>query len=138
MSSLQAKDTQPRTPYKPDGYNSVSPYLVVAGAQKMIELLKTVFDAKELRKYENPDGTLLHAEVMVDDSVIMLGDASADYPANKILIHVYVQNVDAVFEKAIAAGAQAEQKPEQQQDDPDKRGSFIDFAGNTWAIATQQ
>ena len=57
--------------YKPENYNSVSPYLVVHGAQRMIELLKSIFDAEELRKYDMPDGTIMHAEVRIDDSVIM-------------------------------------------------------------------
>jgi uncharacterized glyoxalase superfamily protein PhnB len=56
--------------YKPTGYNSVSPYLVVKGAQKLIDLLKQIFNAKELRRYDMPDGTIMHAEVQIDDSVI--------------------------------------------------------------------
>lgn len=124
--------------YKPKGYNSVSPYLVVPGAQKMIDFLKIVFRAEELRRYDNPDGSIMHAEVMIDDSVIMLGDASPDYPANQLLIHVYVTDVDSVLKKAIAAGTEIDQAPEQKEGDPDRRGSFKDFAGNTWAIGTQQ
>ncbi len=125
-------------PFKPSGYNAVSPYLVVAGAERMIDFLKTAFGAKELRRYDNDDGTIMHAEVMIDDSVIMMGDASAEYPANKLLIHVYVADVDAVFAKALAAGAPVDQQPQQKSGDPDRRGSFKDFAGNVWSVATQQ
>jgi PhnB protein len=125
-------------PFKPSGYNAVSPYLVVGGAQRMIDFLKTVFDAKELRRYDNTDGTIMHAEVKIDDSVIMMGDASAEYPANKLLIHVYVADVDAVFRKALAAGATVDQEPQQKPGDSDRRGSFKDFAGNIWAVGTQQ
>jgi PhnB protein len=123
--------------YKPKAYNSVSPYLIVPGAQKMIDFLKSAFGAREMRSYDNPDGSIMHAEVMVDDSVIMLGDASPQYPANRSLIHVYVADVDSVFDKAIRAGATADQTPKQREGDPDRRGSFKDFAGNTWAVATQ-
>jgi PhnB protein len=123
--------------YKPAGYNSVSPYLVVKGAEKMIQLLETVFGAKRLRRYDNPDGTIMHAELQIADSVVMMGDASETYPPNQLLLHVYVPNVDEVYQRALAAGCQPEQAPREQPGDPDKRGSFKDFSGNTWAIATQ-
>jgi PhnB protein len=125
-------------PFKPSGYNAVSPYLVVADAQRMIDFLKTAFGAKELRRYDNGDGTIMHAEVMIDDSVVMMGDASDAFPANKLLIHVYVADVDAVFAKALAAGATVDQQPQHKPGDPDRRGSFKDFAGNVWSVATQQ
>ncbi|HEY0711641.1 MAG TPA: VOC family protein, partial [Polyangia bacterium] len=76
-------------------------------------------------------------EVQVEDSVVMLGGASETYPPNKLLIHVYVPNVDEVYRRAIAAGCTAEQPPREQPGDPDKRGSFIDFSGNTWSVSTQ-
>ncbi len=125
-------------PFKPSGYNAVAPYLVVGGAQRMIDFLKTVFGARELRRYDNGDGTIVHAEVMIDDSVIMMGDASTEFPANKLLIHVYVADVDAVFRRALAAGATIDQEPQQKPGDPDRRGSFMVFAGNVWSVATQQ
>lgn len=124
--------------FKPSGYNSVSPYLVVGGAQRMIDFLKTVFGGQELRRYDNADGTIMHAEVKIDDSVIMMGDASAAFPANTLLIHVYVADVDAVIGRALAAGATIDQQPQQKPGDPDRRGSFKDFAGNVWAVGTQQ
>ena len=124
--------------FKPNGYNSVSPYLVVGGAQRMIDFLKAVFGARELRRYDNADGTIMHAEVMIDDSVVMMGDASAEFPANQLLIHVYVADVDAVLGRALAAGATIDQQPQQKPGDPDRRGSFKDFAGNIWAVGTQQ
>ena len=123
--------------YKPTGYNSVSPYLVVAGAQKMIDLLKQVFDAKELRKYDMPDGTIMHAEVQIDDSVIMIGDASDKFPPNQLLIHVYVPDVDKTYQKAIAAGCTGMEEPKEQEGDPDRRGTVQDFSGNIWSIGTQ-
>ncbi|HZB53067.1 MAG TPA: VOC family protein [Reyranella sp.] len=125
-------------PFKPSGYNAVSPYLVVTGAQRMIDFLKIAFGAKELRRYDNGDGTIMHAEVKIDDSVVMMGDASAAFPANKLLIHVYVADVDAVFAKALAAGATVDQQPQHKPGDPERRGSFKDFAGNIWSVATQQ
>ncbi|MDF2455189.1 MAG: Glyoxalase family protein [Cytophagaceae bacterium] len=125
------------TPFKPEGYNSVSPYFIVEGAQKLIDLLKQVFNATELRRYDTPDGKVMHAEMKVYDSVIMLGSASEQYPALSLVVHVYVPNVDEVFEKAIKAGCVSIEEPKQ-KGDPDKRGTFKDFAGNMWSVATQQ
>ena len=123
--------------FKPKGYNSVSPYFVVNGAQKLIEILKQIFDVKELRRYDKPDGTIMHAEIQIDDSVIMLGDSSDQYPPNNHLVHVYVPDVNKTFNKAISIGCEVIEQPVHREGDPDKRGSFKDFAGNTWAIGTQ-
>ncbi|NNE76864.1 MAG: hypothetical protein HKN31_07300 [Pricia sp.] len=71
--------------FKPKGYNSVSPYFVVDGAKKLIDLLVKIFDAEELRKYEMPDGTIMHAEIKIDDSVLMFGNSSDQYPPNQLL-----------------------------------------------------
>lgn len=123
--------------FKPEGYNSASPYFVIDGAEKLIALLKQIFDAKELRRYDMPDGTIMHAEVRIDDSVIMMGNSSDQFPPNKLLVHVYVRDVDKVYARAIAAGCKEIEKPKQRENDPDKRGSFEDFGGNVWSIATQ-
>jgi len=66
--------------FKPAGYNSVSPYFIVNGAQRLIDLMKIIFEAKELRRYDMSDGTIMHAEIQIDDSVIMLGDSSDKFP----------------------------------------------------------
>lgn len=124
-------------PFKPEGYSSVAPYLVVSGAQQMIDFLDSVFDARVARRYDNPDGTVMHAEVSIDDSIVMIGESSSTYPPNTLMIHVYVADVDDVFKRALTAGATEDQVPQQRPNDPDRRGSFKDFAGNTWAIATQ-
>lgn len=123
--------------FKPKGYNSVSPYFIVAGAQKLVDLVKKIFDAKELRRFDMPDGMIMHIELQIDDSVIMLGDASEKYPAITQLLHVYVRNVDETFKKAIAGGCEIVESPTQKEGDPDKRGTFKDFAGNMWSIGTQ-
>jgi PhnB protein len=124
--------------YKPAGYNSVSPYFIVSGAQKFIELLQQVFDAKELRKYKRPDGSIMHAELLIDDSVIMLGDSSTEFPPVTIIMHVYVKNVDETFKQALNAGCEIVEQPKEREGDPDRRGTFKDFAGNVWSIGTQQ
>lgn len=123
--------------YKPEHYNSVSPYLVVDGAQQMIELLKKVFDAKPLRRYDGPDGTIMHAEVMIEDSVVMIGETPRRSSSTPMILHVYVKDVDATYKRAIAAGCQEIEAPKERDGDPDRRGSFRDFAGNSWSIGTQ-
>ena len=123
--------------FKPSGYNSVSPYFIVNGAQKFIDLMKNIFDAKELRRYEMPDGTIMHAEIQIDDSVIMLGNSSDKFPAVTLVIHVYVSNVDEIFTKAIEAGCEIVEKPKERDGDPDRRATFKDFAGNMWSVGTQ-
>lgn len=123
--------------FKPAGYNSVSPYFIVNGAQRLIDLLKKIFDATELRRYDMPNGKIMHAEIQIDDSVIMLGDSSEKYPPVSVVIHVYVPDVDKTFEKAIGAGCEIIEKPKQSANDPDRRGTFKDFAGNMWSIGTQ-
>jgi len=123
--------------FKPVGYNSLSPYFIVDNCPKMIELLKAIFDAEELRKYEHQDGTIMHAELKIDDSVIMLSDSSKEYPGNELLVHVYVSDVHKVFKKAISLGCEALQEPANRGGDPDTRGMFKDYQGNVWAVGTQ-
>lgn len=123
--------------YKPTGHNSVSPYLIVKDAKKTIAFLKTVFDAQELQSFQDPQGRLMHAEVKIEDSVIMLGDElPPDWSACPAHVHVYVKDVDATYAKALEAGATPEQKPVQKQD-ADKRGGVKDPWGTTWWIATR-
>lgn len=123
--------------FKPENYNSVSPYFIVNGAQKLVDLLKELFSATEMRRYDRPDGTIMHIELQIDDSIIMLGDSSEQFPPATQLLHVYVQNVDETFKKAIALGCISVEGPKQREDDPDRRGTFKDFAGNVWSIGTQ-
>ena len=123
--------------FKPANYNSVSPYFIVDEAQKFIELMKELFGAQELRRYDSPDGKIMHAEIQIDDSVVMLGDASDRFPAIQIVMHVYVPNVDETFDKAVKAGCEIIEPPKQQEGDPDRRATFKDFAGNMWSVGTQ-
>lgn len=134
----QKKTIKMNQAFKPAGYNSVSPYFIVHGAQRLISLLQVIFNAVELRRYDNPDGTIMHAEIQIDDSVIMLGDASDKFPPITLVLHVYVADVDEIFNKAIQAGCDIIEQPKTSDGDPDRRGTFRDFAGNMWSIGTQQ
>lgn len=123
--------------HKPSGYNTVSPYLVVAGAQGVIDFLKQAFGARGLRRYDMPDGTIMHAEVRIDDTVVMMGDGGPEWPPFSSFLHIYVPDVDATFRRALAAGGVSVQEPVQKAGDPDKRGGVKDPGGNTWWISTQ-
>jgi PhnB protein len=123
--------------HKPSGYSTVSPYLIVSGAQRVIDFAEQAFDARALRRYDGPDGTIMHAEVRVDDTVVMMGDAGPEWPAVPSHLHVYVPDVDATFKRALAAGGVVVQEPSEREGDPDRRGGVKDPAGNTWWISTQ-
>jgi PhnB protein len=122
---------------KPKNYSTISPYLVVNGAEQVIDFIKEVFEATELRRYNHPDGSVMHVELRVDDSVIMLGGAGELWPAFPSMLHVYVDDVEAVYQRALDASAQPVQEPQQQEGDLDKRGGFKDPSGNIWWVATE-
>jgi PhnB protein len=122
---------------KPRGYNDVSVYVVADGAQKVVDFLKKTFDAGELRRFDTPDGKIMHGEVRIGDTVVMIADGGGNYPAFPVWLHVYVPDVDATYKKALAAGGVSVQAPVRKEGDPDKRGGVKDPAGNTWWISTQ-
>ena len=122
--------------YKPDGYSTVSPYLIVSDANASIEFMRTVFDAVELRRFPDESGQLRHAEVRLDDIVIMVADATPDWPPSSTHLHVYVPDVDAAYKRALDAGAVSLQKPAQRGDE-DKRGGVKDSSGTSWWVATR-
>lgn len=124
------------TAHKPDGYTSVSPYLIVDGAERTIEFLVRVFGAVELRRFPDDSGRLMHAEVRIDDTVLMLADSNEGWPAVPAHVHIYVPDVDAVYQRALTAGATSAQEPVK-KDDADKRGGVKDAGGTTWWIATK-
>ncbi len=126
------------TKFKPTNYNSVSPYFMVDNATKMIELLTALFEAKVLRRYDKPNGKIMHVEVQIDDSIIMMSDSTPQYPATTYWMHVYVPDVDTTFRRAIELGCELVDTPNTKDNDPDRRGTFKDFAGNMWSVATQK
>ena len=122
-------------PWKPDGYNSASPYLLIAEAEATLAFLKAVFDAQPLRRHERADGTIRHAEMRIDDTVIMIGGAQAGWPTTPAHVHVYVPDVDATYKRALANGATSVQEPVR-KGDGDRRGGVMDPGGTTWWFAT--
>ncbi len=123
--------------WKPDHYNSVSAYLICSDPEGVIRFLQAVFDGEELRRYERPDGSIMHAEVRVDDTVVMLSGGNNDVSAYKAYMHIYVEDAEATYNRAIAYGAQSIQAPERKTPDDDCRGGVLDSSGNSWWMATQ-
>ena len=119
----------------PKGFNSVTPYLIVQGAPQFIEFLKQAFGAEENLRVPRPDGTIMHAQMKVGDSILELADGSEQYPSRPANIHLYLEDTDAAYERALQAGATSIGQPE---DRPygERSGGVKDPAGNKWYIAT--
>jgi uncharacterized glyoxalase superfamily protein PhnB len=122
--------------HKPLGYTTVSPYLIVDGASQTIDFLVRVFGAVELRRFPDSTGKLMHAEVRIDDTVVMIADGGEGWPPIPSHVHIYVSEVDAIYRRALEAGATSVQEPVK-KDDEDKRGGVKDSGGTTWWIATK-
>ena len=125
------------TTYKPDNYNSLSPYLIVDNAQKLVDLLKVIFMATELRRFDHENGIIAHIELKLDDTIIMISNSIDKYPANTTMLHIYVPDVFKAFNLAVDNGCKIIEQPTNKQGDPDIRGAFMDFAGNYWAVSSQ-
>jgi uncharacterized glyoxalase superfamily protein PhnB len=123
-------------PFKPEGYTTVSPYLIVDGASGTIEFLVRVLDAVELRRIADDGGRIMHAEVRIGDTVAMLADGNPAWPPVASQVHVYVADVDATYLRALEAGATSTQEPLKRGDE-DKRCGVKDAGGTTWWIATK-
>lgn len=123
--------------WKPAGYPSVSPYLICSEPDALIAFLTSVFEATLVRRFDRPDGSLMHGEIRIDDSIIMMGGGATEYKSAEVHVHVYVADAQAVYDRAIAAGAEPVQPPVRKDADDDFRGGFRDPAGHTWWVATQ-
>jgi PhnB protein len=119
---------------QPDGFHTVTPQIISSDARKTLEFVEAVFDAKTLRVYE--DGELIvHSEVMVGDSRIMVAQADDEFGDFPAMLNVYVDEVDATFAKAVEHGASPLRAPEDQFYG-DRIGGVVDSEGNQWWIAT--
>jgi PhnB protein len=121
----------------PDGYHSVTPYLVVQGVATLLDFLNQVFDAQELHRMPRPDGTIMHAEVRIGDSVVMMGEPMGEFTPMPGSIYVYVNDADAVYKRALQAGATSLMEPADQFYG-DRSAGVKDPVGNQWWIATHK
>jgi PhnB protein len=129
----------------PEGYHTVTPYLCVNDARRALDFYKKAFGAVELMRMDQPDGTVGHAEIQIGDSRIMLAD---EYPhmgfkspqsigGTPVMIHLYVDNVDALYAQAVAAGAKST-RPVKDEFYGDRAGGLDDPFGHKWYIATHK
>src|SRR5690349_7202717 len=98
----------------PNNYHTVTPYLTVAGAENLINFMEQVFQATVSLRMQRTDGSLGHADIRVGDSVIMLSEASADWPAMPAALHLFVDDTDAAYRRALQAGAVSIMEPADQ------------------------
>ena len=127
----------------PEGYPRVTPYLIVGGASAAIDFYCSVLGATERMRMAGPDGKVGHAELEIGDSVVMLADEHPEMDAHgprsvggtPVSLHVYVEDSDRVFERAIEAGAK-ELQPVEDKFYGDRSGSFEDPFGHRWHVAT--
>ncbi len=119
----------------PEGYHTVTPYVVVPGVAKLIDFLKQAFDAKELHRMAGPEGRIMHAEVRIGDSPVMLGEPMGEWKAMPCAVYLYVEDTDAVYNSALRAGGTSMMEPADQFYG-DRNAGVKDPAGNLWWIAT--
>ena len=120
----------------PQGFHTITPYLVVDGAEKIIRFMKEAFGAElVLEPTTRPDGKIMHAQVKIGDSILMISDPSERAQATSDMIYLYVANVDAVYQKALKAGGTSLMEPADQFYG-DRSGGVTDPAGNRWHIGT--
>jgi PhnB protein len=127
----------------PQGYHSITPYLFIQGASSAIDYYKKVFGAEERMRMPGPDGRVMHAELQIGDSIVMLADENPEMGAKSpktiggaaSSLHVYVRDVDTTTQKAVDGGGQLV-RPVKNQFYGDRSGSIIDPFGHLWSIAT--
>ena len=118
----------------PDGFHTVTPYLTVEGADKLLDFVKSSFGAEEINRSTRPDGTVWHAAVRIGNSMVMLAEAAEPWKPMPTSIYLYVNDVDATYKKAIAAGGTSIMEPADQFYG-DRHGGVQDPVGNIWWVA---
>ena len=126
-----------------EGFHTVTPYVTIKGAADAIRFYEEAFDAKEIFRWADPDGRIRHAEVVIGDSPVMLTDESPEFGmsgpqslgGSPVHMFLYVEDADAVFNRAISAGA-TELMPVEDSSDGDRRGGVTGPFGHVWYIGT--
>jgi len=119
----------------PDGCHAVTPYLTVQDANQLIDFLKIAFHGVERAKFTRPDGTILHAQVRIADSLLMIGEPQGQWKPMPSMLYLYVEDMDATYQRALDAGA-ISVVPPQNMFFGDRHACVKDPTGNTWWIAT--
>ncbi|HEU4365664.1 MAG TPA: VOC family protein [Candidatus Krumholzibacteria bacterium] len=129
----------------PDGYHTVTPYLIVKGASRALEFYKKAFGAEQLLRMDGPGGSVMHAEVKIGDSRVMLADefpemgyvAPQSAAGNSLSLHLYVEDVDARFKRAIDAGGKVK-RDVRDEFYGDRTGTLADPFGHVWTLSSHK
>src|ERR1700730_16128501 len=121
----------------PEGFHTVTPYLVVTGVARLLEFLKEAFDGEETIRAADKDGVINHAAVRIGDSMVEMGEAGGQWKAMPAGLSLYVKNSDETYRRAIQAGAESLYEP-QDMEYGDREGGVTDPSGNQWYIATHK
>jgi PhnB protein len=127
----------------PEGYSTATPYLIVKDAAQAMDFYQRAFGAKERMRFAAPGGKIGHAEIAIGDSIVMLADEYPDMGyrgpqalgGSPVLIHLYVEKVDELFARAVAAGAKPT-RPVKDEPYGDRAGTLVDPFGHVWSIST--
>lgn len=119
-----------------DGFHTITPYLMVGGVRRLVEFVERVFDARVSERLERGDGTIMHVEVRIGDSMVMMGEPKADFGPMPASIYVYSEDCDATFRRAIEAGGSSVMDPTDMPHAGERYGGVRDPSGNIWWIAT--
>lgn len=119
----------------PEGFHTLTPYLLINGAAKLIDFLQQAFGAAVLFRSTQPNGDIMHAQLKIGDSMVMIADARADFKATPCSIYLYVPDTDATYDRAIQAGGVSIMPPADQFYG-DRNAGVQDMCGNYWWIAT--
>jgi PhnB protein len=132
------KNSQSKKPIRavPEGFHTVNTYLTVENASGLIEFIKKAFNGEETFNMKHPDGKVMHASVRIGDSTIMISDVMDDMQPQTAMLYLYVEDVDKLYEQAIAAKGTSIREP-RDEFYGDRAGAVKDNFGNTWWIARQ-
>jgi PhnB protein len=119
----------------PEGYHTITPYLIAEGVPRLLDFLERAFDAREVHRLAGPDGSIAHVEYRIGDSMLMLSEARGEWKPMPTCIYLFVNDIDAVYKRALEAGATSLMEPADQFYG-DRNAGVKDASGNSWWIAT--
>ena len=121
----------------PEGFHTITPYLLLDDVPAFLDFVTQAFDATTIERMEDPDGTVRHAQVQIGTSRLMTGSAQGPWPPTSTFLYLYVEDADAWYQRALAAGATSMQEPKDEFYG-DRTAGVKDASGTLWWLATHQ